>query len=42
MSQAKEGRTEPRQEPEPGFTTIFYVVFSIAVVYLVVILWGNM
>lgn len=40
MSKENEGRTELRHEPEPGFRTIFYVVFSIAVFYLVVIMWG--
>ncbi|MGH7230930.1 MAG: hypothetical protein ACREJU_06150 [Nitrospiraceae bacterium] len=40
MSQVKEGRTELRHDPEPGYGTIFYLVFGIAVVYLVVMLWG--
>jgi hypothetical protein len=39
MNQEKEGRTELRHEPEPGYSTIFYTVFSIAVLYLVVIMW---
>ncbi len=38
MNKEKEGRTELRHEPEPGYRTIFYIVFSIAVLYLVVIM----
>lgn len=38
MNKERDGRTELRHEPEPGFRTIFYVVFSIAVFYLVVIM----
>ncbi|MGH7227957.1 MAG: hypothetical protein ACREIH_01980 [Nitrospiraceae bacterium] len=40
MKQEKGGKRELRHEPEPGYQTIFYVVFGIAVVYLVVTLWG--
>ena len=42
MSKEKEGRMELRHEPDPGVRTIFYVVFSIAVVYLVVMMWGTL
>jgi hypothetical protein len=38
MNKEKEGRTELRLEPEPGYRTIFYIVFSISVLYLVVIM----
>ena len=38
MNKEKEGRTELTHEPEPGYRTIFYVVFFIAVLYLVVIM----
>ena len=38
MNKEREGKTDHRHEPEPGFRTIFYVVFSIAVFYLVVIM----
>lgn len=40
MNQEKQGKTELSHEPEPGYRTIFYIVFGIAVVYLVVMLWG--
>ncbi len=40
MTQENEGKTELGHEPEPGYPTIFYLVFGIAVVYLVVMLWG--
>jgi len=42
MNKEKEGRTELRHEPEPGYRTIFYIVFSIAVLYLVAIMWGTL
>jgi hypothetical protein len=42
MNKEKEGGTELRHEPEPGHGTIFYIVFSIAVLYLVVIMWGTL
>jgi hypothetical protein len=38
MSKEKEGRIDLRHEPEPGYSTIFYIVFSIAVLYLVIIM----
>jgi hypothetical protein len=38
MSKEKEGSTELRHEPEPGYRTIFFIVFSIAVLYLVIIM----
>lgn len=41
MNKGKDGSTELRHEPEPGYRTIFYIVFSIAVLYLVVIMWGT-
>lgn len=40
MNQEKEGKTELRHEPVPGYRTIFYIVLGMAVVYLVVMLWG--
>ena len=42
MNKEKEGSTELRNEPEAGYKTIFYIVFSIAVIYLVVIMWGTL
>ena len=42
MNREIEGRIELRHEPEPGYSTIFYIVFSIAVLYLVVIMWGTL
>lgn len=42
MNKEKEGRTELRHEPEPGYRTIFYIVFAIAVLYLVVIMWRTL
>ncbi len=42
MNKEKEGRTELRHEPERGYRTIFYIVFAIAVFYLVVIMWGTL
>lgn len=38
MNQEKDGKTELRHEPEPGYRTIFHVVFLIAVVYLAIIM----
>jgi len=38
MNKEKEGRTELRHEPEPGYRAIFYIVFSIAVLYLLIIM----
>lgn len=38
MNQEQEGKAELRHEPEPGYRTIFHVVFLIAVVYLVIIM----
>lgn len=38
MNQEKDGRTELRHEPEPGYRMIFHVVFLIAVVYLAIIM----
>ncbi len=35
MNKEKEGRTELRHEPKPGYRKFFYIVFLIAVLYLV-------
>jgi hypothetical protein len=39
MKKETEERTELSHEPEPGYRAIFYAVFSIAVLYLLII-WG--
>ena len=38
MNKEKEEKTELTHEPEPGYKTIFYIVFVIAVLYLVIIM----
>lgn len=38
MNKEKEEITELGHEPEPGYRTIFYIVFLIAVLYLVIIM----
>jgi hypothetical protein len=38
MSREKERGTELRHEPEPGYKTIFYIVFFVAVLYLLIIM----
>ena len=38
MNEKKEGITEHGHEPEPGYRTIFYIVFLVAVLYLVIIM----
>jgi hypothetical protein len=38
MNEEKEERTELRHEPEPGYRKIFYIVFLIAILYLVIIM----
>lgn len=38
MSKEKEGRADLTHESEPGYKTIFYVVFLIAALYLIVIM----
>lgn len=40
MSKEKEGSKELRHEPEPGYRTIFYIVFVVAVLYLLLIMGG--
>ncbi len=37
MNNEKEGKTELRHEAEPKYRTIFYIVFSAAILYLCVI-----
>jgi putative component of toxin-antitoxin plasmid stabilization module len=37
MNKEMEGRTELRHEPEPGYRRIFYIVLSVAILYLCVI-----
>jgi hypothetical protein len=39
MSQQKEDRTQLRDETEARYGTIFYIVFTVAVLYLAVIMW---
>lgn len=38
MNKDKEGRTDLGHEPELEYKNIFYIVFSIAVLYLVIIM----
>lgn len=38
MNKKEEEKTELRHEPEPKYRTIFYIVFLVAVLYLVVIM----
>jgi len=42
MNQEKEGKPELRHEPEPGYRRIFYVVFFMAVLYLVIIMGATL
>ena len=42
MNREKEGKTELKHEPDPGYTRIFYVVFFIAVLYLVIVLGATL
>ncbi len=37
MNKEKEGKTELRHEPEPGYRTIFYIVLSASILYLCMI-----
>lgn len=37
MNKKEEERTELRHEPEPGYRRIFYIVFSVAILYLFII-----
>jgi hypothetical protein len=37
MNKEKEGRTELRHEPEPGYSRIFYIVLSVAILYLFIV-----
>lgn len=37
MNHEREGEAELKHEPEPGYRRILYIVFSVAILYLLII-----